>query len=141
MSKVQPSIVTPFNDKQRFKNLVLEVINDTTIFTHIPDYISLNGVLFTLTFLNKKFTFEEIKVDLTSDYVDVYFQGIKKPSDTYTIVESGNNIVITFNQNITLVPEEIVRTDFSVKGKLLDLQYITEDDLFLITENELDLIL
>ena len=74
MSKVQPSIVTPFNDKQRFKNLVLEVINDTTIFTHIPDYISLNGVLFTLTFLNKKFTFEEIKVDLTSDYVDVYFQ-------------------------------------------------------------------
>ena len=141
MSKVQPSIVTPFNDKQRFKNLVLEVINDTTIFTHIPDYISLNCVLFTLTFLNKKFTFEEIKVDLTSDYVDVYFQGIKKPSDTYTIVESGNNIVITFNQNITLVPEEIVRTDFSVKGKLLDLQYITEDDLFLITENELDLIL
>ena len=141
MIKTPPKINVPFDNKQRFKNLVLEVITDTNIFTHIPDLISLNGVLFTLTLLNKKFTFEEIKVDLTSDYVDVYFQGIKKPSDTYTIVESGNNIVITFNQNITLVPEEIVSTDFSVKGKLLDLQYITEDDLFLITENELDLIL
>ena len=141
MIKTPPKINVPFDNKQRFKNLVLEVITDTNIFTHIPDLISLNGVLFTLTLLNKKFTFEEIKVDLTSDYVDVYFQGIKKPSDTYNIVESGNNIVITFNQNITLVPEEIVSTDFSVKGKLLDLQYITEDDLFLITENELDLIL
>lgn len=141
MSKPKPNIITPFNDKQRFKDLVLEVISDTSIFTHIPDSISLNGVLFTLTLSNKKFVFEDVKVDSTSDYIDVYLQGIKKPADTYTIVESGANIVITFNQNITLVPEEIVRTDFSVKGKLLDLQFITEEDLFLITENGLDLIL
>lgn len=141
MSKRKPNIITPFNDRQRFKDLVNEVINDSWIYSHTPDLISLNGVLFTLTLLNKKFTFEEIKVDLTSDYVDVYLQGIKIPADTYTIVESGANIVITFNQNFTLVPEEIVRTDFSVKGKLLDLQFTTEEDLFLITENGLDLIL
>lgn len=141
MSKQKPNIITPFNDKQRFKDLVLNVVNDSWIYTHIPDLISLNGVLFTLTLLNKKFTFEEIKVDNLSDYVDVYLQGIKKPADTYTIVESGNDIVITFNQNITLRPEEIVNIDFSVKGKLLDLQFTTEEDLFLITENDLDLIL
>lgn len=141
MSKIKPSIVTPFNDRQRFKNLVQEVINDTTIFTHTPDIISLNGVLFTLTLLNKKFTFEDIKVDDLSDYVDIYLQGIKKTADTYSVTESGNNIVITFNQDITFRPQDIVVTDFSVKGKLLDLQYTTEDDLFLITENGLDLIL
>ena len=141
MSKIKPSIVTPFNDRQRFKNLVQEVINDTTIFTHTPDTISLNGVLFTLTLLNKKFTFEDIKVDDLSDYVDIYLQGIKKTADTYSVTESGNNIVITFNQDITFRPQDIVVTDFSVKGKLLDLQYTTEDDLFLITENGLDLIL
>ena len=141
MSKIKPSIVTPFNDRQRFKDLVQEVINDTTIFTHTPDTISLNGVLFTLTLLNKKFIFEDIKVDNLSDYVDVYLQGIKKTSDTYSVTESGNNIIITFNQDITFRPRDIVATDFSVKGKLLDLQYTTEDDLFLITENGLDLIL
>ena len=67
MTKVKPNIVTPFNDRARFKNLVQEVINDTTIYTHTPDSISLNGVLFTLTLSNKKFVYEEIKVDALSE--------------------------------------------------------------------------
>jgi len=119
MSKIRPSIVTPFNDKQRFKNLVLEVINDTTIYTLIPDSISLNGVLFTLTLLNKKFVFEEIKVDDLSDYIDVYLQGIKRSSDNYSVTDNGSDIIITFTENITLVPVEIVKEDFSVKGKIV----------------------
>ena len=119
MSKVKPNIITPFNDKQRFKDLVLEVIRDTTIFTLIPDSISLNGNLFTLTLLNKKFVFEDIKVDEFSDYVDVYLQGIKKTSDTYVVTDSGSNIIITFTESIALSPELIVNTDFSVKGKIV----------------------
>ena len=119
MTKVKPNIVTPFNDRQRFKDLVQEVINDTTIFTHVPDSISLNGVLFTLTLLNKKFTFEEIKVDSLSDYVDIYLQGIKKPSDSYSVTDTGSNIVINFTQNITLRPQDIVASEFSVKGKIV----------------------
>jgi len=47
MSKKKPNVITPFDDKQRFKDLVNEVISDTRIFTHIPDSISLSGVLFT----------------------------------------------------------------------------------------------
>ena len=101
MSKLKPNIITPFNDRERFKNLVQEVINDTTIFTHVPDSISLSGVLFTLTLSNKKSVYEEIKVDDLSDYVDVYLQGIN------------------FTENITLAPELIVNTDFSVKGKIV----------------------
>lgn len=121
MSKTQPQIVVPFNDRARFKSLVQEVINDTTIYTHIPDSISLDVTqkLFTLVLLNKKFTFEEIKVDDLSDYVDIYLQGIKKTSDVYSVTENGNDIIINFTENITLDPPSIVNTDFSVKGKIV----------------------
>jgi len=119
MSKVKPNIVTPFNDRLRFKNLVQEVIDDTTIFTYIPDSISLSGTLFTLTLSNKKFVYEDIKVDINSDYVDVYLQGIKKTSDTYSVTDNGTDIVINFTENITFRPNDIVRTDFSVKGKIV----------------------
>ena len=119
MSKLKPSVITPFNDRQRFKDLVLEVISDTSIFTLIPDSISLDGVLFTLTLLNKKFVFEDIKVDNLSDYVDVYLQGIKKSADKYLVTENGTDIIIAFTENITLSPLEIVVSDFSVKGKIV----------------------
>jgi len=119
MTKLKPNIVTPFDDRQRFKNLVQEVINDTTIFTHTPDSISLSGVLFTLTLSNKKFTFEEIKVDELSDYVDVYLQGIKKTSDSYSVTDNGTDIVISFTENITRTPSDILAGDFSVKGKIV----------------------
>jgi hypothetical protein len=119
MSKKKPNIVTPFNNRQGFKNLVQEVIDDTTIFTHIPDSISLSGILFTLQLVNKKFVFEDIKVDSTSDYIDVYLQGIKKNSSAYTVTDNGTNIVINFTESITLDPASIVNTDFSVKGKIV----------------------
>ena len=118
-SKPKPNIITPFDDKQRFKNLVQEVINDTTIFTHTPDSISLSGALFTLTLSNKKFIFEDIKVDIESDYVDIYLQGIKTDADSYSVTDNGTDIVINFTESIALSPEEIVNTDFSVKGKIV----------------------
>ncbi len=118
-SKPKPDIITPYDNKLLFKNLVQEVIDDTTIFTHVPDSISLDGVLFTLTLANKKFVFEEIKVDDLSDYVDVYLQGVKKTSDTYSVTDNGTNIVINFTKNITLNPPLIVKEDFSVKGKIV----------------------
>jgi hypothetical protein len=119
MSKKKPNIITPFDDKQRFKDLVQEVINDTTIFTHIADSISLSGDLFTVTLTNKKFVFEEIKVDSDSDYIDVYLQGIKSDAASYSVIDNGTNIVINFTESITLNPELIVNTDFSVKGKIV----------------------
>lgn len=120
MSKQKPNIIVPFDDKQRFKDLVNEVINDSWIYSVVPDFISLNGVLFTLTLQNKKFVFEEIKVDDLSDYVDVYLQGIKIPASTYSVLDNGSDIIITFTENITLAPNSIVRTDFSVKGKIVN---------------------
>ena len=119
MSKTKPNIITPFDDKQRFKDLIYEVISDTTIFTHIPDSISLSGQLFTVTLSNKKFVFEDIKVDADSDYIDVYLQGIKNDGSSYSVIDNGTNIVISFTESITLNPELIVNTDFSVKGKIV----------------------
>jgi len=119
MAKVKPNIVTPFNDRARFKSLVIEIIEDTTIFTHVPDSISLSGVLFTITLSNKKFNFDELKVDDLSDYVDLYLQGVKKSASSYSVTDDGTNIVIQTNQSITLEPSEIVNTDFVVKGKIV----------------------
>ena len=118
-SKKKPNIITPFNDRERFKNLIQEIINDTTIFTHVPDSVALNGVLFTITLLNKKFVYEEVKVDSLSDYVDIYLQGVKKTSSLYSVTESGSDIIIQTNETITLDPAEIVSSDFVVKGKIV----------------------
>ena len=119
MSKKKPNIITPFDDKQRFKNLIQDVFNDMEIFSHVPDSISLNGVLFTLTLSNKKFVYEEVSVDNLSDYIDIYLQGIKKMASTYSVTDNGTDIVINFTENITLDPPSIVNTDFSVKGKIV----------------------
>lgn len=115
----RPNIITPFNDKKRFKDLVLNVISDSWIYSVTPDSISLDGVLFTLTLLNKKFVFEDMKVDNLQDYVDIYLQGIKKTSNAYTVTDDGTNIIINFTQNITLKPDEIVADEFLVKGKIV----------------------
>ena len=118
-SKPKPNVITPFDDKQRFKNLVLEVFQDMEIFSHIPDSISLDGVLFTLTLSNKKLVYQDVAVDAISDYIDIYLQGIKKTSDSYSVTDNGTDIVINFTKNITLEPSEIVNTDFLVKGKIV----------------------
>ena len=121
MSKQKPNIITPFDDKARFKQLIQDVLDDTAIFTNIPDSISLDGagILFTLILSNKKLNYDEIAVDVVSDYVDVYLQGIKKPADTYGVTDNGTDIVINFTESITLRPVDIVNTDFSVKGKIV----------------------
>ena len=118
-SKKKPNIITPFNDRKRFKNLIQEIINDTTIFTHVPDSISLVGVLFTITLSNKKFVYEEVKVDALSDYVDVYLQGVKKTSTLYSVTDNGSDIIIQTNETICADPSSIVKEDFVVKGKIV----------------------
>ena len=118
-SKKKPNIITPFNDRERFKNLIREIINDTTIFTHVPDSISLVGVLFTITLSNKKFVYEEVKVDALSDYVDVYLQGVKTTSTLYSVTDNGSDIIIQTNETICADPSSIVKEDFVVKGKIV----------------------
>jgi hypothetical protein len=122
--KVAPKIKkVPFNDRSRIKALVHEVFEDTLKTSYSLragfDTMQLNGTLFTLTLGNKAFEFEEIKIDNNKDYMDVYLQGLLKDPDAYDVTTSGNNIIITFNQSITYTPDEILISEFMVKGKIV----------------------
>tara|TARA_Y100000356_G_scaffold121199_1_gene114319 strand:+ start:815 stop:1201 length:387 start_codon:yes stop_codon:yes gene_type:complete len=119
-SRKKPDIVVPHSNKSVTNSLINDVINDFFIYKHTPDSLNLDGVLFTLTLNDKKFVYQEIKLDKDIDYTDIYLQGTFIPPDTYNIVESGNNIVISFNQTITGDPGSIVVGDFEVRGKIVD---------------------
>jgi hypothetical protein len=127
--KVAPKIKKiPFNDRTRVKELIYEVFDDTfrrsyqlIDGTDDMELDELTDTLFTLTLTNKKFEFEELKFSNTTDYVDVYLQGILQEPTSYDVTTSGNNIIITFNQAIAYTPSEILISEFMVKGKLVDI--------------------
>ena len=58
--------------------------------------------MFTLILSNKKFVFQEIKLDKDKDYIDIYLQGtVLEPETTYNVSDNGTNIVIEFIESIT----------------------------------------
>lgn len=109
-------------DRLSFKNFVLEVIEDTFIYEFTPTSISLDGELFTLTLSNIRFVYEDLQVDDAKDYLDVFLFGVRQPKDRYSVTFDDTSITITFTVSITRVPEEVVRTDFEVKGKLAEIE-------------------
>ena len=82
-------------------------------------YSSLDGIIISLELSDKKFLDEEVKIDSSSDYVDIYLQSIKVSSNKYEIVDDGTNIVVTFNQALVAEPSSLVANDFLVKGKIV----------------------
>ena len=143
--RAKPNIITPFNDKPRIKDLVLNVINETWIHAHVPDLISIDGETVIITLSNKKFVFEIMQVDNLADYVDVYLQGIKLVASLYDVTINGMDIVITFNQPISKIQGELITSDFLVKGKIvmndITYHYIEIAQGFgLTTENSQDII-
>jgi len=113
--------ITKKRDRQSFKNFVLEVIEDTFIFEVAPTSISLNGELFTLVLNGYRFVYEDLVVADSKDYLDVYLYGVKQPSDRYGVTFDDTSITITFTENITRVPADVVRTDFEIKGKITEI--------------------
>jgi len=118
MSKQKPNIITPFNDRQRIKDLVNEVIDDTFISTHTPDSVTLNAFI-SLTLANKKFVFQDVAVDGLEDYVDVYLTGLKQKDDSYSVTDDGTNLVISFTESLGLDDSLFTASDFEVKGKIV----------------------
>lgn len=144
--KVAPKIKKiPFNDRSRVRELIYEVFEDTLKTTYRlidgTDILQLNGTLFTLTLVNKRFEFEEIKIDNNKDYMDVYLQGIWQEPTSYNVTTNNDNIIITFNQAITNTPAQIIINEFLVKGKIVDISIATENNSILITEDGLDIII
>lgn len=121
MSRPRPNISIPSVKKSRqvFENFVLEVIEDSFRFEFTPDVIDLiNGELFVLTLINKKFTEDTLKVDVPPDYVKIYLSSVEQPQDRYTIEQNGNNIVITFNESITRLPQDVIKENFRIRGRI-----------------------
>ena len=119
MSRKKPNIITPHSNKGAVRDLIQNIFSDSFVTSHIPNSISLDGSVFTLTLLNKKFTYEEVKFDASSDYVDIYLQTIKQKANSYSIVEDGNDIKVTFNQPIVSEPTDIIADDFEIRGKIV----------------------
>ena len=110
-------------DRTEFRNFVTDVIIDTFIYKYTPTTISLDetGKLFTLILENKKFIIDILEVDDVKDYIDVYLFGVKQPQDRYEVVVDGNNIRTTFTVDITRLPEDVLTTDFEIKGKIAEI--------------------
>tara|TARA_Y100000996_G_scaffold366241_1_gene311427 strand:- start:575 stop:940 length:366 start_codon:yes stop_codon:yes gene_type:complete len=119
MTRKKPDIIVKFNTKGQSANLIENIFDDMFVTHHTPDSISLEGVIFTLTLSNKKFLDEEVKIDSSSDYVDIYLQSVKINSNKYEVVDNGTNVVVTFNQALVAEPADIVAGDFLVKGKIV----------------------
>ena len=110
-------------DRIEFRNFVTDVIIDTFIYKYTPTSISLDetGKLFTLILENKKFIIDILEVDDVKDYIDVYLFGVKQPQDRYEVAVDGNNIRTTFTVDITRLPEDVLTTDFEIKGKIAEI--------------------
>ena len=125
MARLKPNIdigsITTKRDRDSFQNFVLEVIKDTFIYEVTPTTISLDGetkTLFTLNLDGFRFVYEDLVVGDSKDYLDVYLYGVKQPNDRYSVTFDVSSITITFTESITLVPTDVVSTDFEIKGKI-----------------------
>ena len=119
MSRKKPNIITPYDTKGQSNDLIQNIFDDMFVSHHTPNSLNLSGIIITLTLTNKKFLDEEVKIDSSSDYVDIYLQSIKISSDKYEIIDDGTNIVVTFNQALVAEPDSLVANDFLVKGKIV----------------------
>ena len=125
MARIKPNIdvLSRFGNKYRqdFKELVLKVNTDTFLYETNPTDLELtNGSFFRLYLRDKKFIEETLIVDIPSDYIDVSLFGVRQAKTRYNVEVDGNDIVITFNENITRIPQDVNVTDFKIKGKITE---------------------
>lgn len=121
MARRKPNISIPSYKKSRqtFENFVLEVIEDSFRFEFTPDEIELlEGNLFKLTLSDKQFIEDTLKVDIPQDYVKIFLLSVEQPKDRYIVQQLNNDIVITFNKDITRLPQDIRKSDFKIKGRI-----------------------
>ena len=121
MARVKPNINIPSGkrDRQTFINYVRAVVEDSFLFEYVPNELELvNGELFILTLTDKKFIEDTLKVDISQDYVKIYLFSVEQPQDKYVINQVGNNIVVEFNQSIARLPQNVVKENFRIKGRI-----------------------
>lgn len=126
MARKLPNVVVPTSLSMRnrlgFKDFVLKVNTDTFLFEFQPNEIQvINDTIFILYLRNKRFLIDDLQVDDTKDYIDIYLYGVKQPQDRYNVDVINNDIIITFTESITRLPNDVVATDFIIKGKIAEI--------------------
>lgn len=126
MARQVPNIVVPTSLKMRdrlgFKEFVLKVNTDTFLFEFQPNELEvINDTIFILYLRNKRFLIDDLQVDDTKDYIDIYLYGVKQPQDRYNVEVIESDIIITFTESITRLPNDVVPTDFMIKGKIAEI--------------------
>jgi len=84
-----------------------------------------------------RFTYEDLQVDNAYDYLDVFLYSVKQDKSKYDVeLYDGNGTQLTsgqyatgtkeirliFNEDITRIPTEVDRTDFVIKGKIVEIE-------------------
>jgi hypothetical protein len=119
LSSVNMRTILKKRDRLGFKNFVLDVITDTFLFDFTPDILELlDTIFFQLTLKNKKILVDRLQVDNPIDYIDVYLYGVRQPQNRYIVSIDNNDIIITFVENITKLPADVIKEDFKIRGKL-----------------------
>jgi hypothetical protein len=109
--------------RKDFRELILKVLTDTFLFEFRADELELLGdVFFQLTLKNKRFLIDTLQVDTVVDYIDVYLYSVKQPQTRYRVSVIGNDIIITFVENITRVPKDVKVEDFRIIGKIAEVE-------------------
>lgn len=126
MARQVPNVVVPTSLKMRdrlgFKEFVLKVNTDTFLFEFQPNELEVvNDTIFILYLRNKRFLIDDLQVDDTKDYIDIYLYGVKQPQDRYNVEVIESDIIITFTESITRLPNDVLTTDFIIKGKIAEI--------------------
>jgi hypothetical protein len=125
MARQLPNIVVGTSLKMRdrlgFRDFVLKVNTDTFLYEFQPTELEvINDGIFILYLRNKRFLIDDLQVDNTKDYIDIYLYGVRQPQDRYVVNVIGNDIVITFTESITRLPNDVDANDFRIKGKIAE---------------------
>lgn len=110
-------------DRLAFKNFVLQVNKETFLYEFNPTEIELiDDIYFKLYLRNKRFIVDILQVDSVEDYIDIYLFGVRQPFDRWSAEQIGNDIIVTFTENITRLPAEVGISDFEIKGKIAEVE-------------------
>lgn len=102
--------------------LINTVANETETTTVQPTSISvIDATYFVLFLKNKVIVYEDLPVSDVLDYINIYLYGVKQQKDRYEVIQTQTDIIITFNQSITLRPLDVVSVDFDIEGKFINL--------------------
>ena len=108
-----------------------------TLFLGPKDGNSDGDLLDRVDILGYRFTYEELQVDNAYDYLDVFLYGVKQDRSKYDVklfdgegteltsgqyASGSKEIRLIFKEDITRIPTEVDRTDFLIKGKIVEIE-------------------